>query len=116
MGMIDIKRQAPNVARMKMLGAEVRPALSGSKNQKMRQDNEFIRDWINNPVDTYIIGSVVGPHPYPDTGSFSKCHLSRNKKHNYWKRRNRKPDYVIACVGGGSNAAGTYYHFWMMKT
>lgn len=112
MGEVDIKRQAPNVARMKMLGAEVRPALSGSKTLK-DATNEAIRDWINNPDDTYyIIGSVVGPHPYPDMVTrFQSVISSEIKKQLLEKEGRENPDYVIACVGGGSNAAGAYYHF-----
>ena len=112
MGEIDIKRQAPNVARMKMLGAEVRPALSGSKTLK-DATNEAIRDWINNPVDTYyIIGSVVGPHPYPDMVARFQSVISKEIKEQLLEKEGREnPDYVIACVGGGSNAAGAYYHF-----
>ena len=112
MGEIDIKRQAPNVARMKMLGAEVRPALSGSKTLK-DATNEAIRDWINNPVDTYyIIGSVVGPHPYPDMVARFQSVISKEIKEQLLEKEGREnPDYVVACVGGGSNAAGTYYHF-----
>ncbi|TRX16248.1 tryptophan synthase subunit beta [Flavobacterium franklandianum] len=112
MGEIDIKRQAPNVARMKMLGAEVRPALSGSKTLK-DATNEAIRDWINNPVDTYyIIGSVVGPHPYPDMVARFQSVISKEIKEQLLEKEGREnPDYVIACVGGGSNAAGAFYHF-----
>ncbi|WKL44544.1 tryptophan synthase subunit beta [Flavobacterium sp. ZE23DGlu08] len=112
MGEIDIKRQAPNVARMKMLGAEVRPAMSGSKTLK-DATNEAIRDWINNPVDTYyIIGSVVGPHPYPDMVARFQSVISKEIKEQLLEKEGREnPDYVIACVGGGSNAAGAYYHF-----
>jgi tryptophan synthase beta chain len=112
MGEIDIKRQAPNVARMKMLGAEVRPATSGSKTLK-DATNEAIRDWINNPENTYyIIGSVVGPHPYPDMVARFQAVISKEIKTQLLEKEGREnPDYVIACVGGGSNAAGTYYHF-----
>ena len=112
MGALDIKRQAPNVARMKMLGAEVRPAKSGSKTLK-DATNEAIRDWINNPVDThYIIGSVVGPHPYPDMVARFQSVISAETKVQLFEKENRDyPDHVIACVGGGSNAAGLYYHF-----
>ena len=112
MGEVDIKRQAPNVARMKMLGAEVRPALSGSKTLK-DATNEAIRDWINNPVDTYyIIGSVVGPHPYPDMVARFQSVISKETKEQLLEKEGREnPDYVIACVGGGSNAAGAFYHF-----
>ena len=112
MGEIDIARQAPNVARMKMLGAEVIPALSGSRTLK-DATNEAIRDWINNPVDThYIIGSVVGPHPYPDMVARFQAVVSEEIKWQLKEQEGReKPDYVVACVGGGSNAAGAYYHF-----
>ena len=107
MGEVDIERQAPNVARMKMLGAIVIPAKSGSKTLK-DATNEAIRDWINNPVDThYIIGSVVGPHPYPDMVARFQSIISKEMKEQLGKR----PDYLIACVGGGSNAAGAFYHF-----
>lgn len=112
MGEVDIKRQAPNVARMKMLGATVIPALSGSKTLK-DATNEAIRDWINNPVDThYIIGSVVGPHPYPDMVARFQSVISQEIKQQLLEKEGREnPDYVIACVGGGSNAAGAYYEF-----
>ncbi len=112
MGEIDIARQAPNVARMKMLGAEVRPALSGSRTLK-DATNEAIRDWINNPVDThYIIGSVVGPHPYPDmVARFQSVISEEIQSQLLEKEGTSNPDYVIACVGGGSNAAGAYYHY-----
>ncbi|WP_428655818.1 tryptophan synthase subunit beta [Runella sp.] len=112
MGEIDIQRQAPNVARMKMLGAEVRPASSGSKTLK-DATNEAMRHWINNPTDThYIIGSVVGPHPYPDmVARFQSVISEEIKKQLLEKTGSELPDYVIACVGGGSNAAGAFYHF-----
>lgn len=112
MGAIDIERQAPNVARMKMLGATVRPALSGSRTLK-DATNEAIRDWINNPVDThYIIGSVVGPHPYPDMVARFQSVISEETKKQLKEVEGREnPDYVVACVGGGSNAAGLYYHY-----
>ena len=112
MGGLDIKRQAPNVARMKMLGAEVRAAQSGSKTLK-DATNEAIRDWINNPVDThYIIGSVVGPHPYPDMVARFQSVIGEETKTQLMEKEGRDyPDHVIACVGGGSNAAGLYYHF-----
>ncbi|WP_372919909.1 tryptophan synthase subunit beta [Salegentibacter sp.] len=112
MGEIDIDRQAPNVARMKMLGATVVPAKSGSRTLK-DATNEAIRDWINNPVDThYIIGSVVGPHPYPDMVARFQAVISEEIKVQLKEKENREnPDYVIACVGGGSNAAGTYFHY-----
>lgn len=112
MGEVDIARQAPNVARMKMLGAEVRPAMSGSRTLK-DATNEAIRDWINHPENThYIIGSAVGPHPYPDMVSRFQSVVSKEIK---WQLKaaegTQNPDYVVACVGGGSNAAGAYYHF-----
>ncbi len=112
MGATDIKRQAPNVARMKMLGATVRPAESGSKTLK-DATNEAIRDWINNPVDThYIIGSVVGPHPYPDMVARFQAIISEETRKQLLEKEGREnPDYVVACVGGGSNAAGIYYHY-----
>lgn len=112
MGEKDIERQAPNVARMKMLGATVVPATSGSKTLK-DATNEAIRDWINNPIDThYIIGSVVGPHPYPDMVARFQSVVSKEIKKQLKKATgNALPQYVIACVGGGSNAAGAFYHF-----
>ena len=112
MGEIDIERQAPNVARMKMLGAKVVPARSGSKTLK-DATNEAIRDWINNPVDThYIIGSVVGPHPYPDMVARFQSVISEEIIDQLEKKEGiSRPDHVVACVGGGSNAAGAYYHF-----
>ena len=112
MGEIDIARQAPNVARMKMLGAKVVPALSGSRTLK-DATNEAMRDWINNPVDThYIVGSVVGPHPYPDMVARFQAVVSKEIKEQLKdKEGTENPDYLIACVGGGSNAAGTYYHY-----
>ena len=112
MGEIDIIRQSPNVARMKMLGAEVRPAKSGSKTLK-DATNEAIRDWINNPTDThYIIGSVVGPHPYPDMVARFQSVISKEiKKQLKIKEGTPFPDYLIACVGGGSNDAGTFYEY-----
>ncbi|MBS1512123.1 MAG: tryptophan synthase subunit beta [Bacteroidetes bacterium] len=112
MGEKDIERQAPNVARMKMLGATVIPATSGSKTLK-DATNEAIRDWINNPVDThYIIGSVVGPHPYPDmVAKFQSVISEEIKKQLLEKTGLENPGYVFACVGGGSNAAGAFYHF-----
>ncbi len=112
MGEVDIKRQAPNVARMKMMGAKVIPATSGSKTLK-DATNEAMRDWINNPVDThYIIGSVVGPHPYPDmVARFQSVISEETKKQLKEKTGIETPDYVLACVGGGSNAMGIFYHF-----
>lgn len=112
MGAVDIERQAPNVARMKLLGAEVRAANSGSKTLK-DATNEAIRDWINNPADTYyLIGSVVGPHPYPDmVAQFQSVISDEIKVQLKEKTGNESPDYVIAYVGGGSNAAGAFYHY-----
>ncbi|SEQ05280.1 tryptophan synthase subunit beta [Neolewinella agarilytica] len=112
MGEVDIARQAPNVARMRMLGAEVRPALSGSKTLK-DATNEAIRDWINNPEDThYIIGSVVGPHPYPDMVARFQSVISEEMKWQLQEKLGRDyPDAIVACVGGGSNAAGAFYHY-----
>lgn len=112
MGEKDIERQAPNVARMQMLGATVVPATSGSKTLK-DATNEAIRDWINNPTDThYIIGSVVGPHPYPDMVARFQSVISEEIR---WQLKEKTgselPQYVVACVGGGSNAAGAFYHF-----
>src|SRR4026208_531906 len=112
MGEKDIERQAPNVARMKMLGAKVIPAKSGSKTLK-DATNEAIRAWINNPVDThYIIGSVVGPHPYPDMVARFQSVISKEIR---WQLKEKTgselPNYVLACVGGGSNASGAFYHF-----
>lgn len=112
MGEIDIKRQKPNVERMKMLGAEVIPATSGSKTLK-DATNEAMRHWINNPTDThYIIGSVVGPHPYPDmVARFQSVISEEMKKQLNEKTGNENPNYIIACVGGGSNAMGAFYHY-----
>jgi tryptophan synthase beta chain len=112
MGEVDIERQAPNVARMKMLGATVVPATSGSKTLK-DATNEAMRDWINNPVDThYIIGSVVGPYPYPDMVARFQSIISEETKKQLLEQTGRElPDYAMACVGGGSNAMGMFYHF-----
>lgn len=112
MGETDMARQAPNVARMKMLGASVIPALSGSRTLK-DATNEAIRDWINHPESThYIIGSVVGPHPYPDLVARLQSVISKEIRLQLLEKTNRaEPDCVIACVGGGSNAAGAFYHF-----
>ena len=112
MGEIDISRQAPNVARMKMLGARVIAATSGSKTLK-DATNEAIRAWISDPVDIhYIIGSVVGFHPYPDMVARFQSVISEEMK---WQLKEKEhteyPDYIIACVGGGSNAAGAFYHY-----
>lgn len=112
MGEIDIARQAPNVARMKMLGAKVVAATSGSKTLK-DATNEAMRYWINNPEDThYIIGSVVGPHPYPDMVARFQAVVSEEIQNQLQEKEGTpNPDYVVACVGGGSNAAGAYYHY-----
>ncbi|MCO5934882.1 tryptophan synthase subunit beta [Mucilaginibacter sp. RB4R14] len=112
MGEIDMARQAPNVSRMKMLGAKVIPATSGSKTLK-DATNEALRDWIGNPVDThYIIGSVVGPYPYPDmVARFQSIISEETKKQLLEQTGNELPQYVMACVGGGSNAMGMFYHF-----
>ncbi|MFC2128467.1 tryptophan synthase subunit beta [Bacteroidota bacterium] len=112
MGSVDIKRQAPNVARMKMLGATVIPAESGSKTLK-DATNEAIRDWINNPEKTYyLIGSVVGPHPYPDMVAKFQSVIGKEIQKQLKKETGRDyPDKIIACVGGGSNAAGAFYPY-----
>lgn len=112
MGEKDIERQAPNVARMQMLGAKVIPATSGSKTLK-DATNEAIRDWINHPIDThYIIGSVVGPHPYPDMVAKFQSVISKEIRAQLKEKTNSElPSHIIACVGGGSNAAGAFYHF-----
>jgi tryptophan synthase beta chain len=112
MGDTDMRRQAPNVEKMKMLGAEVRPVFSGNKTLK-DATNEAIRDWIQHPTDThYVIGSVVGPHPFPDMVARFQSVISEEIR---WQLKEKTgsefPDYVIACVGGGSNAAGAFYHF-----
>ena len=112
MGEVDMQRQAPNVARMKMLGAMVIPATSGSRTLK-DATNEAMRDWIANPQDThYIIGSVVGPHPYPDmVARFQSVISEETKKQLLQHSGTENPDYVLACVGGGSNAMGMFYHY-----
>lgn len=111
MGEVDIERQAPNVARMKMLGAEVIPATSGSKTLK-DATNEAIRYWIGHPDTYYLIGSVVGPHPYPDLVARLQAIISKEIKEQLVNEVGvEKPDYVVACVGGGSNAAGAFYEF-----
>jgi len=107
MGAKDVKRQALNVARMKMLGAEVRPEHSSSQTLK-DATNAAMRDWINHASNThYIIGSVVGPHPYPDMVTLFQSVISEEIK----TQLQQKPNYILACVGGGSNAAGAFYHF-----
>ncbi|WP_010135578.1 tryptophan synthase subunit beta [Ochrovirga pacifica] len=112
MGEVDIKRQAPNVARMKMLGAKVVAATSGSKTLK-DATNEAIRDWIQHPEETYyLIGSVVGPHPYPDMVARLQAIISEEIKWQLKEQTGKEnPDTIIACVGGGSNAAGAFYHY-----
>lgn len=112
MGKHDMERQRPNVERMRILGTEVVPALSGSMTLK-DATNEAMRHWINHPTDThYIIGSVVGPHPYPDMVARFQSVISEEIRHQLnVEIGNPFPDYVIACVGGGSNAAGAFYHF-----
>lgn len=112
MGALDVKRQEPNVRKMKMLGAEVVPVQSGNKTLK-DATNEAMRDWINNPEDThYIIGSVVGPHPYPDmVARFQSVISAEMKSQLLEKTGSEMPTRVMACVGGGSNAAGAFYHY-----
>jgi tryptophan synthase beta chain len=112
MGALDVERQSPNVKKMKMLGATVVPVYSGKRTLK-DATNEAIRDWIRNPVDThYIIGSVVGPHPYPDMVTRFQSVISEELKVQLKEKTGRDhPDYLVACVGGGSNAAGAYYHY-----
>jgi tryptophan synthase beta chain len=112
MGQVDMERQRPNVERMRILGAKVVPAVSGNMTLK-DATNEAMRHWINNPTDThYIIGSVVGPHPYPDmVTKFQSVISAEIKKQLQEEIGNPYPDYVFACVGGGSNAAGAFYHF-----
>lgn len=113
MGAVDIERQKPNVERMRILGAKVVPATSGSQTLK-DATNEAMRQWINNPVDThYIIGSVVGPHPYPEMVAKFQSVISEEIKAQLLEKEGREnPDLVIACVGGGSNAAGAFYHYY----
>lgn len=112
MGKVDIERQQPNVQRMQLLGAKIVESVSGSQTLK-DATNDAMRDWINNPTDThYIIGSVVGPHPYPDLVSRFQAVISAELR---WQLKaqtgSEEPDYILACVGGGSNAAGSFYHF-----
>lgn len=112
MGEKDIERQAPNVQRMKMLGAEVRPATSGSKTLK-DATNEAIRHWINHPDSYYLIGSVVGPHPYPKIVAYFQSVISKEMEVQLTEKTGKSyPDKVIACVGGGSNAAGAFYQYY----
>jgi len=112
MGATDVARQRPNVERMKMLGAEVFPVQSGNKTLK-DATNEAIRDWCCHPADTfYIIGSTVGPHPYPDMVARLQSVISKEIKEQLQEKEGRDyPDYLMACIGGGSNAAGTIYHY-----
>ena len=112
MGALDVRRQQPNVLKMKMLGARVVPVQSGNKTLK-DATNEAIRDWINNPADThYIIGSVVGPHPYPDLVSRLQAVISDEMKTQVPAQTGKEiPDCIIACIGGGSNAIGAFYHY-----
>lgn len=112
MGELDVQRQAHNVARMKMLGAKVVPVTSGNKTLK-DATNEALRDWIAHPDDTfYLIGSVVGPHPYPDLVARLQSVISQETKEQFKAQTGKDlPDYIVACVGGGSNAAGSFYHF-----
>ena len=113
MGELDIKRQRPNVERMRILGAKIVPAVSGSKTLK-DATNEAMRAWIADPVGThYIIGSVVGPHPYPEMVARFQSVISEEIKWQLKAKEGREnPDLVIACVGGGSNAAGAFYHYY----
>ena len=117
MGEVDVARQEPNVKRMRMLGAEVRAVTSGSRVLK-DATNEAIRDWIAHPFDThYIIGSAVGPHPFPDMVSRFQSVISSEIKQQLSASYGREcPDYVVACVGGGSNAIGAFYHFLNQPT
>jgi tryptophan synthase beta subunit len=112
MGEKDIERQAPNVQRMKYLGAEVTPAKSGSKTLK-DATNEAIRHWINHPTAYYLIGSVVGPHPYPEMVTYFQSVISKEIKVQLKEKTGSAfPTKVIACVGGGSNAAGAFFEFY----
>jgi tryptophan synthase beta subunit len=115
MGEVDIKRQATNVERMRMLGAEVISAKSGSKTLK-DATNEAIRHWINNPDSYYLIGSVVGPHPYPDLVARLQSVIGMEIKKQLLEAVDKDPDYIIACIGGGSNAAGAYFNFTENKS
>jgi tryptophan synthase beta chain len=112
MGDTDVRRQQPNVKKMRMLGTEVIPVHSGNKTLK-DATNEAIRDWINHPRDThYIIGSVVGPHPYPDMVARLQSIISEELLKQVPEQTGKElPDTIIACVGGGSNAIGTFYHY-----
>ncbi len=111
MGEVDMERQSLNVFRMKLLGAEVKPVISGSKTLK-DATNEAIRDWVTNVSDThYIIGSVVGPHPYPMIVRDFQSVIGKETKEQILEKENRLPDYIVACIGGGSNAIGIFYPF-----
>lgn len=111
MGKTDVERQQPNVQRMQMLGAKVEPVTSGNMTLK-DATNEAIRDWCCNPDSYYIIGSTVGPHPYPEIVAYFQSVISEEIRAQLLNMTgNELPDYVIACVGGGSNAAGAFYHF-----
>jgi tryptophan synthase beta chain len=111
MGELDMERQAPNVFRMNLLGAEVRPVKSGSRTLK-DATNEALRDWVTNVRDTYyLIGSVVGPHPYPAMVRDFQAVIGREAKQQLLEKEGRLPDYAVACVGGGSNAIGLFHEF-----
>jgi len=111
MGEEDIRRQSLNVFRMKLMGAEVKPVTSGSKTLK-DAINEAMRDWVSNPRDTYyLLGSVVGPHPYPMMVRDFQSVIGKEARQQIKEKTGRLPDYVIACVGGGSNAMGIFYPF-----
>lgn len=115
MGEEDIKRQSLNAERMKLLGAKVNPVCSGSKTLK-DATSEAIRDWVSNVENThYIIGSTVGPHPYPEMVRFFQSVIGKETKYQMWKKENRLPDYVVACIGGGSNSMGMFYSFLSEK-
>ena len=112
MGETDVKRQRPNVEKMRLLGAEVRPVMSGNKTLK-DACNEAIRDWCCHPEDTfYLIGSTMGPHPYPDMVARLQSIISTEIRQQLTAKEGKpSPDYLVACIGGGSNAAGTVFHF-----
>lgn len=111
MGALDVERQRPNVERMRMLGARVEPVHSGNKTLKDAV-NEAIRAWVCDPKAFYIIGSTVGPHPYPELVAWFQSVISEELLHQVPAHTGRAlPDYVVACIGGGSNAAGSFYHF-----
>jgi tryptophan synthase beta subunit len=115
MGTEDIKRQAPNVNRMKLMGAKLRPVDSGSKTLK-DAINEAIRDWVGNVGNThYLLGSVVGPHPYPMIVRDFQSIIGREAREQVLKEYQRLPDYLVACVGGGSNSIGLFHPFYNDK-